>query len=119
MFIDFLVNLYDVSTYINLACYVVIFLGGFYVALHSRDIPRWLTTALWYVGMFAMFTAITIVLEFAYGQLFPLSYFQVGLFGEIAIKVTLACIVITLFLETVWKDYKGSKKRKALQSAAD
>lgn len=119
MFIDFLTHLYDISIYVNLVCYLIIFLGGFYVALHSRDIPRWLVTALWYTGVFSFFTASTIILEFIYGQLFELSYFQVGLFGEIAMKVSLASIVIVLFLETVYKDYRGAKKRKTLQDAAD
>lgn len=119
MLTDLLVHLYDVSIYVNLICYIAIFLGGFYVALHSRNIPRWLATALWYTGTFSFFTAVTIVLEFMYGQLFELSYFQIGLFGEMAMKVSLASIVIVLFLETVYKDYRGAKKRKALQDAAD
>lgn len=119
MLTDLLIHLYDISIYVNLVCYITIFLGGFYVALHSRTMPRWLTTSLWYTGTFCFFTALTIVLEFMYGQLFELSYFQVGLFGEMAIKVSLASIIVVLFLETIYKDFKGAQKRKALQDAAD
>lgn len=99
---------------INIITYSVIFIGGFYVALHSRVMPVWLITCLWYIGVSSALIVITIVLELVYGQLFPGSYFLIGIIPETLLKISLLTTVGLLFLKTVFEDLKGSKQRTKL-----
>ena len=89
---------------INFISHLIIFIGGLYVALHSRTIPRWLSTLLWYVGCASMLCALTIGLEWTFGAVFPLSYSQLGFLCEIFLHVSIAVTVATLFSQTLWND---------------
>lgn len=100
------------SFLIDLLTYLTLFIGGFYVALHSRTMPLWLVTCLWYIGVSSMLIAITIVLELVYGQMFPLSHFLIGVIPETLLKFSLLTTVTLLFIKTVTEDIKGSQKRK-------
>lgn len=99
---------------INVITYSALFVGGFYIALHSRMMPTWLITCLWYIGVSSFLIVITIILELLYGQLFPGSYFLIGIIPETLLKISLLTTVVLLFLKTVFQDIKGSKQRTKL-----
>lgn len=100
------------SNAINFLCYVIVFIGGFYVALHSRILPKWASTSIWYLGLSSFFVASTIVIEWIFGQHHPISHFMMGHFGEMIININLAVIVFFLFFHTVYADYKHKNQRK-------
>lgn len=97
---------------INFIAHTLIFIGTFYVALHNRKLPQWHITPLWYAGMCSLFVAITIVLQWAIGPEFPLSYWNVGLMGETLLNIAVAAIAVIMLISTVRRDIKESKKRK-------
>ena len=101
-----------VAISINFISHLVIFLGGAYIALHSRQIPIWLRTPLWYVGASSLLTAITILFQWVLGDEFPLSYSNIGLFCEIMLNVNLSIAVALMFFSTISKDIKGYKSRR-------
>ena len=91
---------------------VMIFLGGGYIALHSREVPKWAATGLWYIGLAALLNAITILIDWTLGQMHPMSHFQIGVATETLLSMSIAGMVALLFFNTVWKDYLGSKVRQ-------
>lgn len=90
----------------------LVFLGGGYIALHSRVMPKWVVTCLWYTGLAALLNCITIFVEWTAGQTHPLSHFQIGAVTETMVHGMLAVMVCLLFFHTVWKDYLGSRARR-------
>lgn len=97
---------------LNFACHIIIFIGGLYIAIHSRLIPTWLRTCLWYIGCSSFFIAITIILDWIFGSQFELSYDRVGFFGEILFNCWVATTTIIFFFKTVSTDITHSKFRK-------
>lgn len=108
-----------ISHGIAFAANITVFIGGFYIALHSRMIPNWLTTCLWYIGLANLFNAITIGVEWTWDSTHPLSHFQIGVFTETLSNASLAVTIAILFFNTVWKDYLGSKKRQGVEARVD
>jgi hypothetical protein len=97
---------------LDFLCHIIIFIGGFYIAMHSRCIPRWLVTCIWYIGLSSFLNAVTILLQWTYGDAFPMSYSNVGIVTEIMLNVNLAVTVVLMFANTVREDIMGSKNRK-------
>jgi hypothetical protein len=91
---------YDFMNIINLISYTIVFIGCLYLVIHNTRLPRWHLTTLWYVSLSAIFTAITIVLEFLLGEEFPLSYTNIGIIGETSLSVTLAVTSLLMMLST-------------------
>lgn len=109
------VNAIDlVSHSLSFSSCIVIFLGGGYIALHSRVIPKWAATSLWYIGLAALLNAFTILIDWTLGQMHPLSHFQIGTVTETLVMLSIAVTVGLLFFHTVWQDYLGSRRRRAL-----
>lgn len=100
-----------ISHSLSFAGCVVVFLGGAYIALHSRVIPKWAATSLWYIGLAALLNGLTILIDWTIGQMHPLSHFQIGTVTETLLILSIAGTVGLLFFNTVWQDYLGSRKR--------
>jgi hypothetical protein len=101
-----IINTLDNSTVLHpilAISHLSIFVGAFYVAMFNKRLPLWHTTPLWYAGMGSMFCFITIMLQYAFGSEFPLSYDNVGILGEVFLNMTLAFIALTFFTITVIK----------------
>ena len=107
------------SSGISVASNIVTFIGGFYIALHSRMIPKWLTTCLWYIGLASLLNAITHVVEWTWDSMHPLSHFQIGSFTEVLMTLSLGITIAILFFNTVWKDYLGARERRAVEKRVD
>lgn len=91
-----------ISPQLSFISSILIFLGGGYIALHSRIMPKWLVTCLWYLGLFALLNVFTLIIEWVWGQHHPLSHFQLGTVTETLIITVLAVTVGLLFFHTVW-----------------
>ncbi len=104
------INRYNVP--VSFVAHIIIFVGAFYVALHNRNLPRWHITPLWYLGLIHLFTAVTVVIQWAIGPEHPLSYWNAGLFGEVLCNIALSAIVIVMFALTIGEDIMGSRKRR-------
>lgn len=104
---------YTYEIIINFIAHFLIFIGAFYVALQNRNLPQWHVTPLWYVGLFSLFTAITIVCQWSVGPEFPLSYFNLGRLSETLVNVAVASVAVIMLIGTVRRDIKESKKRRA------
>lgn len=105
--------LHESVIYINFICYLIIFVGGFYVALHSRVLPNWVITFIWYTGVCALLTTITIIIYWVDGPSSEFSYYNIGSITEVLLHLHLAILVLLLFFHTIWKDFKGMKKRNS------
>lgn len=103
---------------LNLVFLLITFVGGLYVAIHSRDIPIWVRTPLWYLGAASFLTALTIVFEFTMGPEFILSYSRVGLIGEMLINLNIAITALLMLIHTVLKDLRCMKQRQHHRSDA-
>lgn len=103
---------YTYEIIINFIAHFLIFIGSFYVALQNRKLPQWHITPLWYVGLFSLFTCITIICQWAVGPEFPLSYWNLGRLGETAVNVSVAAVATIMLIGTVRRDLKESKKRR-------
>jgi len=104
--------LYPYFIVMNFICCITIFIGGLYIAIHSRKIPIWLRTCLWYAGCSDFFTATTILLGWIFGPQFELSYNNVGIIGEILFNFWIAFTTIVFFFKTIRSDIKYSKLRR-------
>jgi len=102
-----LLNEPSVNLSINIVSHIIIFIGAFYVALYNKRLPLWHITPLWYVGLASLFSVITIVLEFIFGPQFPLSNFNLILFVETLLNLSLAYLVLVMFIATI----KSSRKK--------
>lgn len=90
---------------------LTVFLGSGYVALHSRVMPKWVVTILWYIGLAALLDFITHVVEWTDDPTNPLSNYNLGPATDALMHLAIAVMVGLLFFHTVWKDYIGSKER--------
>lgn len=99
--------------FLNLLFHISIFFTTLYIAIHNRVINRSVITQLWYVGLASFFCALTIILEFVFGENFFLSYTKVGLFGEVIFNATVFAICATLMVQTVKTDLAFIKNRRA------
>ena len=102
-----------ISLPLSFLIHSIIFVGGLYVAIHSRLIPNWLSTCLWYVGLSSLFLSITIGIEFTFGSDFPLSYTNLGQIAELLDNVIIAFTIALLFGNTLYNDIKNKKNRTA------
>lgn len=93
--------------------HVIIFIGGLYVAIHSRIIPTWLSTCLWYVGLASLFVSITIGIEFTLGSDFPMSYTNLGKLAELLDSSIIAFTISLMFGNTLYNDLKNKKNRSS------
>lgn len=109
---NFFIALQEMSLSLNFVCHVIIFLGGFYVAIHSRLLPKWLVTCIWYIGISSWLAATSILLGWMIGEDFPLSYSKIGLFTELLLNINLAITVLILFSQTLINDISGAKRRR-------
>lgn len=111
MILEVLSFLENVVLPVNFVCHVLLFLGGLYVAVHSRILPNWVITCLWYIGIAAALNSFTIILEWIYGPSFPMAYTQLGTLTETLLNLNLAFTVGLLFVHTLLKDIKSIKSR--------
>jgi hypothetical protein len=98
---------------INFLAYMSIFIGALYVAVHNRKLPQWHVTPLWYTGLCAFFSAITILVTWTVGADHPLSYTNLGKLADTLLNVAVAAIALIMLVGTVRQDLRESKKRKA------
>lgn len=103
--------LLETQLIVNFFANSTIFLSAFYIALHNRTIPRSYITPLWYIGMFAGLTSITIICEWVFGPSFELSYWSIGTLSETASNILIAIMAGIMLMQTVKTDIVESKKR--------
>lgn len=96
---------------INFIAHFLIFVGSFYVALQNRKLPQWHITPLWYVGLFSLLVCISVILEWAIGPEYPLSYWNIGKLSETAVDVSIALVATIMLIITVRRDIRSRKKR--------
>lgn len=96
---------------LNFLCHIIIFLGGYYVALHSRLLPKSIATCVWYIGLASLLASMAILMEWIHGPEFELSYKQIGTACETLLNICLATTAGVLFLKTVVNDVQGKKRR--------
>jgi hypothetical protein len=101
---------YEMS--INFIAHMVIFIGTFYVALQNRNLRQWHITPLWYVGLAAISTCITILVQWAIGPEHPLSYWNLGRLTETALNIAVASVAAIMLIGTVRADLRNAKKRR-------
>lgn len=97
---------------INFLCHSVVFIGILYVAIHNRELKSWVITPLWYLGLTSGFVCATIVVQWAVGPEHPVSYWTLGVLGEIASHIILATISFILFVKTLKADLNYKRLRK-------
>ena len=112
MITNFFQVVYPILIPLDFLCHVIIFIGGFYIAIHSRFIPRWLVTCIWYIGLSSFLNAVAILLQWVYGESFPMSYSNVGAITAVMLNINLAAAVGLMFTNTVREDIRGSRNRK-------
>lgn len=100
-----------ISLPLSFIIHIIIFIGGLYVAIHSRLLPSWLSTCLWYVGLASLFVSVTIGIEYTIGPSFPMSYTNLGQLAELLDSAIIALTVFLLFAHTLYNDLKNKKKR--------
>ena len=105
-----LLNEPDLNLIINLITHTIVFMGGFYVAMFNKRLPLWHVTPIWYIGLASLFTVLTIVFEYIFGMTFPLSHFNMVLLSEAILDISLAYLVIVMFVGTFMMN-KKSKNR--------
>lgn len=105
-----------VSPSLIAASNIIVFLGSGYVALHSRVMPKWAVTILWYIGLAALLNFITHAIEWVDEPDNPLSNFNLGVATDTLMHLAIAVMVCLLFFNTVWKDYINSKMRMRPQT---
>lgn len=90
----------------------IIFLSCFYVAIHNRKIPDLFLTPIWYIGLSSFFINFTIVCGWAFGDNFPLSYFNAALLGKLFFYLSIVFIAVVLLIDTMKCDLNSRKKRQ-------
>lgn len=102
----------DTQHFVDFVCYLIIFMSSFYVAIHARNVPNWLITSVWYIGVMAFLSLTTIIIELFFGPEHPLSNKNLGTLTETMLLVVLAVTMGTKLYCTIIADIKGSKSRK-------
>lgn len=98
---------------INFFCHFTVFIGGFYIAIHSRKIATWLRTCLWYIGCSSFLITISVVLQWVLGADFELSYANTQIISHTLLYMWIVITTLVFFLKTVAIDIKHSKQRKS------
>lgn len=119
MIIEIIAFLNSLNVPINFVNHTAIFIGIFYVALHNRKLPQWHITPLWYLGLFNLFVAVTILVQWTIGSEHPMSYWNIGMIATTVCNIALAFIAVLMFAYTVVEDVVGKRKRKARQKQKD
>jgi len=101
----------QVLLFTDLLCHICIFVSAFYVVMHNHDLPLWHETGLWYVGLLCLFNAILIMIGYAFGEDFPMSYQILGHLTETILNISMALIAMTFLLITV-KAGKGRRRKR-------
>lgn len=109
---SFLFSLQGIALHLNLVFLLITFVGGLYVAIHARNIPLWVRTPLWYLGVTAFITALSIIFEWTLGPQFLFSYSRFGLICEMLINANIALTALVMLAHTVFKDIRCMKKRR-------
>ena len=112
MISEFILSINSYNVPLSFIAHLIIFIGALYVALHNRNLPQWHITPLWYLGLVHLFTGCTTLVQWTIGPEHPLSYWNMGLFGEVLCNISLAAIVLVMFIVTLRQDILGSKKRR-------
>lgn len=102
----------EILLFLDLLFYLGIFVGTFYVAMHSRTINQSIITLLWYVGLASFFNALTIIFQYIFGENFPFAYSHIGIFTQTLLNAMIATTVGTIFLLTIKSDFKAREFRK-------
>lgn len=97
---------------LNFLIHGTIFVGALYTAIHNRDLPDWVVTPLWYVGLTNLFTLITIVCQWSLGPEFYLSYWNIGALSETLSRLSIALIMFVLLVKTLQCDISNRCNRK-------
>lgn len=108
----FFFTVQGITLYLNLTFLLITFVGGLYVAIHARNIPIWIRTPLWYLGLSSFIVALSIIFEWTIGPQFILSYSRFGMIGEMMINGFLAVTALLMLFNTVYKDVRCMSKRK-------
>lgn len=106
----------QISLSVTFISNILIFLGGFYVAIHSRTLPIWAVTCIWYLGLSSLLISLTVCMGWIFGDYFPLSYANLQIVCDLIQRVILATTVVLLFTNTVYTDFKYRKNRKLPQN---
>lgn len=93
--------LYDVLLLVYFLVYTFTFSCSLYIAIHNKNIPNWIITPLWYIGLSSAFTGITILLEWIYGDQFCMGYSKIGFIGELAFAASVGATLGILFANTL------------------
>lgn len=109
----FLLNSFNMP--INFICHSLVFISSFYVAMHNREIPQWVITPLWYLGLTSLLISISILVQYFISPEHELSYWNLGSVLEYVSNIILSFMCVMFFSTTVFKDIKGAKKRKHAQ----
>ena len=96
---------------LNFLCHSTIFVSILYVAIHNRDLQNWIITPLWYLASISGFVALTIVIQWGIGPEHPLSYWTLGILGELGSHIALASIAVVLLVQTIKSDLLNRSKR--------
>jgi hypothetical protein len=99
--------------FLNLLCHLSVFCGAFYVVLHNKSLPLWHVTPLWYVGLSCFANALSILMQYAFGTEFPLSYTNVGLMTETSLNVSLSAIALIVLFGTTKKTRLNRAKKRS------
>lgn len=94
----------NISLTLHLLFHMITFLGGLQIALYNRSLPHWIVTSLWYIGLSSAFVSLTMAMQFAYGEEFPMSYNNIGDIADLVNHGMIAMTIISLFMHTTWKN---------------
>jgi hypothetical protein len=97
---------------INFICLSTIFVGSLYTVIHSRIIPQWIRAPLWYNGVGSLLVCLSILCEWTLGSDFRFSYTNFNVVGELMVKINIAIICASLFINTIFADVKNIQNRK-------
>lgn len=92
-------------------CHSVVFACSLYIAVHNRNLEHWIVTPLWYLGIFSGFTATTVIIQWSIGPENPLSYWTLGILGELTLHIIIAVMMFLIFFNTLKTDLKNKKYR--------
>lgn len=84
---------------INFVCHLTIFVSVLYIAVYNHELETWIITPLWWLAILSGFIATTIVVQWTIGPEDPMSYWTLGVLGEIGSHIVLALITLTMFLK--------------------
>lgn len=99
----------DIELYVNFASFIIMFVGGLYIAILNRRITQCIRTPLWYIGACSLMLAMSIIVEWISGPLNELSYSNINHMGSMIIHLNVTFIVIAVFFKKITKDRKSKR----------